>query len=118
MVGTIIWVTVLWLVTGYAVNWAIRRYTKAVGVEISRLKRENLQCATAIAALKTRVDALLASAEKTTTIALDNQAMITDHENRLTMVETQPKIADVRQRTRTVPFRQFKSVAESLPEEE
>jgi hypothetical protein len=118
MVGTIIWVTVLWLVTGYAVNWAMRRYTKAVGVEIAKLKRENLQCATAIAAHKIRLDSTQQKAEDALAKSLDNAAYCADFEKRLTSVEVAPKIADVRQRARTVPFRQFKAAAESLPEEE
>jgi hypothetical protein len=55
-------------------------------------------------------------AKKALETALDCKAVYEDHENRLTSIESQPKI-DVKVRARTVPFRQFKSVAEALPEE-
>ena len=85
--------------------------------KISALERENLTLAKAAKAHRERLEQAESDAKKTLEVALDCQAVYKDHENRLTSIEGQPKI-DVKVRARTVPFRQFKAAAESLPEED
>jgi hypothetical protein len=84
---------------------------------IKALERENLILAKAVKKLQESRGQAEAVAKTTLEVALDCQAVYKDHENRLTSIEGQPKI-EAKPKTRTVPFRQFKSVAESLPEED
>ena len=88
---------------------------KLMGIEV--LERENLIMAKAIKTLQTRCEIIESDAKNTLEVAMDGQAVYKDHETRLQSIEGQPKI-EVKTRARTVPFRQFKSVAESLPEED
>ena len=85
-----------------------------LGIDV--LERENLIMAKAIKTLQTRCEIIESDAKHTLEVALDGQAVYKDHETRLQAIEGQPKV-EVKTRARTVPFRQFKSVAESLPEE-
>jgi hypothetical protein len=84
---------------------------------IATLERENLTLAKAVKKLQERCEQAETDAKATLEIALDCQAVYKDHENRLTTIEGQPKI-EARARAKTVPFRQFKAAAESLPEED
>ena len=79
-----------------------------LGIDV--LERENLTMARAL-------NTFQIDAKKTHDIALDCEAVYKDHETRLRSIESEPK-AEPKPRARTVPFRQFKSVAESLPEED
>ena len=88
---------------------------KLMGIEV--LERENLIMAKAIKTLQTRCEIIESDAKNTLEVAMDGQAVYKDHETRLQAIEGQPKV-EVKTRARTVPFRQFKSVAESLPEED
>jgi hypothetical protein len=85
-----------------------------LGIEV--LEHENLRLVDAIKKVNSKANEAESDAKKALEVALDCQAVYKDHENRLTSIESQPKI-DVKVKARTVPFRQFKSVAESLPEE-
>lgn len=84
---------------------------------IESLERENLILAKALKALQARVEQAESDAKQTLEVAMDCKTLVGDHENRLTSIEGQPKM-NAKPKTRTVPFRQFKSVAESLPEED
>lgn len=86
-----------------------------LGIDV--IERENLILAKAVRALQARVEQAESDAKQTLEVALDCKTFVDDHENRLTSIEGQPKM-DAKPKTRTVPFRQFKSVAESLPEED
>ena len=112
MVGTIV-LAVLGCVSG----WMFNRVAKRFRGDILSLGRENLTLAKAVKKLQERCEQAETDAKATLEIAMDCQAVYKDHENRLTTIEGQPKI-DVRAKPRTVPFRQFKAAAESLPEED
>jgi hypothetical protein len=84
---------------------------------IDDLERENVILVRAVQKLREYRERLEADARQTLEVALDCQTVYKDHENRLQSIEGQPKI-EAKVKARTVPFRQFKAAAESLPEED
>ena len=103
----------LWCIT----SWLFGSDTKRAKAAIASLERENLILAKAVKKLQERSDLADADAKSTLEVALDCQTVYKDHENRLQSIEGQPKI-EAKPKARTVPFRQFKAAAESLPEED
>ena len=85
------------------------------GIDV--LERENLILLKAVKKLQEYREAIENEAKKTLELAMDCQAVYKDHESRLQAIEGKPKI-EPKPKARTVPFRQFKAAAESLPEEE
>ena len=97
-----------------------RRRTQMVWPIIGRirvLERENLSLLKASQVALTKLNEAQEDAKKALEIALDLQVLVRDLENRLTETEKGSKMTPA-VRTKTVPFRQFKAMAESLPDEE
>jgi hypothetical protein len=84
---------------------------------IDDLERENVILVRAVQKLREYRERLEADARQTLEVALDCQTVYKDHETRLRAIEGEPK-AEPKPKARTVPFRQFKAAAESLPEED
>jgi hypothetical protein len=88
MVGAIALAVAFWMAACAVSFRLVRKLEKKNAEEIAILKRENLACAKAFTAQKKVVDDL----QKDRTILLDCQQGVADHENRLTFIESRPKI--------------------------